>query len=128
MAVERMSALVLEVSDLAASARFYGELVGLDLHVGSDNGAPGDRWISGDHRAISWGKGAFLHFALYQSKGETTRGAQVGFACDDVASIHARLVAGAARVIHAPRPEPWGETARYEDPDGNVVALTERRS
>src|ERR1700722_4014386 len=38
MAVERVSALVLEGSDLAAWPRFYGELVGLDLHVGSHNG------------------------------------------------------------------------------------------
>jgi hypothetical protein len=25
-----------------------------------------------------------------------------------------------------PRDEPWGRTARYRDPDGNVVALTQR--
>jgi predicted enzyme related to lactoylglutathione lyase len=122
-----MNALVLEVSDLAAAARFYGELVGLELHVGSDNGAPGDRWISGDHRAISWGGDAYLHFALYESKGERTRGAQVGFSCDDLAAAHGRLVDGGAKVVHPPRPEPWGDTARYEDPDGNVVALTQSR-
>ncbi|HEY3797563.1 MAG TPA: VOC family protein [Caulobacteraceae bacterium] len=127
MATGRLNAIVLDVGDLAASTRFYAELVGLALHVGSDNGAPGDRWISGDHRAVSWGGGAFLHFALYEAKGEPTRGAQVGFACDDLAAAHARLVAGGAGVIHPPRAEPWGDTGRYSDPDGNVVALTQSR-
>ncbi len=109
------------------SARFYRDLIGLDLHTGADNQAAGDRWISSEHSALSWNNGAFLHFALYQSKGEVTRGAQVGFACDDLAAAHARIAAAGALVIHPPRPEPWGETARYGDPDGNVVSLTQSR-
>jgi lactoylglutathione lyase len=127
MATGRINALILEVADLAASVRFYRDLIGLALHVGADNDAPGDRWISGAHAAISWSEGAFLHFSLYQSKGEVTHGAQVGFACDDLAAAHAGLVGAGAKVIHPPRPEPWGETARYADPDGNVVGLTQSR-
>jgi lactoylglutathione lyase len=127
MPVGRMTTLVLEVADLAAATQFYGDLIGLSLHRGADNHAPGDRWISGDHAALSWTDGAFLHFSLYQSKGEVTRGAQVGFASDDLAAAHARMVEGGATVIHPPRPEPWGETARYADPDGNVVSLTQSR-
>lgn len=79
MAVGRVIALVLEVADLSASARFYREGLGLDLHEGADNGAPGDRWISGRHAAISWGDGAFLHFSLYQAKSDVTHAVQIGF-------------------------------------------------
>ena len=125
MATGRLTAIILEVADLTASRRFYGELVGLGLHVGGDNRAGGDRWISGDHAAVSWTDGAFLHFSLYQAKSDITRCAQVGFHCDDLAAAHARMVAGGAPVIHPPRLEPWGETARYSDPDGNVVSLTQ---
>ena len=125
MPAGRLITLVLEVADLAASVRFYRDQLGLDLHSGADNHAPGDRWISGGHAALSW-RDSFLHFSLYQSKGEVTRGAQLGFPTDDIAADHARLVAAGVPVIHAPRAEPWGQTSRYGDPDGNVVSLTQQ--
>jgi catechol 2,3-dioxygenase-like lactoylglutathione lyase family enzyme len=128
MTVGRVITLVLEVEDLEASTRFYRDALGLDLHSGGDNGAPGDRWISGAHAALSWTEGAFMHFSLYQAKSEVTRAAQVGFPVDDLAAAHARMTEAGVTVVHGPRPEPWGETARYRDPDGNVVSLTERRS
>ena len=127
MVAGRLNAVIVEVSDLAASARFYRDLLGLQLHTGGDNEAGDDRWISGDHAALSWSDGAYLHFSLYQSKGEVTRSAQLGFSCDDLAATHARLVAAGVPVIHPPRPEPWGYTARYRDPDGNTVGLTQNR-
>lgn len=128
MAAKRLITLVLEVSSLETSIAFYRDLIGLPLHIGADNGAEGDRWISGDHAAISWTDGAFLHFSLYQAKAEVTQSAQVAFDTDDLDADHARLAAAGVDVIHPPRPEPWGRTARYTDPDGNVVSLTQARS
>src|SRR4051794_38266638 len=118
MAAGRLITVVVEVSDLAASRHFYGDLLGLSLHDGGDNGAAGDRWIDGAHAALSWSEGAFLHFSLYQAKSEVTRSAQLAFASDDLAGDHARLAAAGVRVEHGPRAEPWGQTARYRDPDG----------
>jgi lactoylglutathione lyase len=123
----RLSLVVLEVADLEVSARFYREALGLPLHRGSDNGMPGDRWISGEHQAISWTDGGYLHFSLYAAKGQGTTRAQVGFVVKDLAAAHARATAAGAQVVHPPRKEPWGETARYQDPDGNVVSLTQAR-
>jgi len=125
--MHRLVLVVLEVADLAASAALYREAFGMDLHPGADNNASGDRWIDGAHAAVSWSGGGFLHFALYQAKSpdQTTRLAQVGFFCSDVNAAHAVAVKYGARVIHAPRQEPWGITARYEDLDGNVVSLTQ---
>jgi len=122
----RLVLVVLEVADLARSVHFYRDLLGLPLHL--EDHAPetgGDRWISGAHAATSWHDGAFLHFALYQSKGVVTKDAQLGFATDDIAAAHARLAAAGVRFDHPPRGEPWGLTARYRDPDGNSVSLTE---
>jgi predicted enzyme related to lactoylglutathione lyase len=75
---------------------------------------------------LSWGGGAYLHFALYQTKGSVTRNVQIGFPVDDLAATHARLRAAGVPISHEPRDEPWGKTARYCDPDGNSVSLTER--
>ena len=104
---------------------YAGALEGNDArHIAAHMLAQEFRVASRDTGALKWTAGAFLHFSLYQAKADITRAAQVGFHCDDLAAAHARMVAGGAPVIHPPRPEPWGETARYSDPDGNVVSLT----
>ena len=124
----RLVTVVLEVGDLDRSATLYRDGFGLDLHSsdheGGDHGAD-DRWISGRHAAISWTEGAFMHFALYETKGERTSGAHVSFRVDDLARRHEAAVAAGAQVLHEPRAEPWGRSARYRDHDGNVVELTE---
>ena len=125
--MHRIAAVIIEVADLAASAMLYREVFGLDLHPGSDNEMPDDRWTSGAHAAISWTDGAYLHFALYQAKApdQTTRLAQIGLTCADVYSLHDIAVKYGVKVVHPPRQEPWGITARYEDLDGNIVSLTQ---
>ncbi len=132
MPTGRITTVVLEVENLERSLRFYRDLIGLPLrahldHAGGGQGQ-GDRWISGDHAACSWHDGAFLHFALYQSKGVVTRGVQLGFPVDDLDSAHAKLTAAGVKPDHPPRDEPWGRTARYVDPDGNSVSLTETKA
>jgi predicted enzyme related to lactoylglutathione lyase len=120
---ERLVAVVLEVSDLERSAALYRDAFGLDLHRSDHQGD--DRWISGAHAATSWSD-PHLHFALYASKdGSVTSGAQIGFRVADLDAAHARAVAAGAEVVHAPKPQPWGRSARYRDPDGNVIEVTQ---
>lgn len=120
-----MTLVVLEVADLERSRRLYVDGFGIDLHESLHDDT--DRWIGGAHAAYSWTDGAFLHFALYQAKGaEHTTGAQVGLAVDDIDRAHAAALAAGAEVVHAPRLEPWGPTARYRDFDGNVISLTQQ--
>lgn len=129
MATGRLNLVVLEVADVDRSCKLYTEAFGLDLHLDDHEGAAqgeGDRWISGRHAACTWKDGAFMHFALYQAKGDgPSRAAQIGFEVDDIDAAHASAVAAGVEVIHAPRPEPWGSTSRYRDFDGNVVSLTQ---
>lgn len=124
----RLVTVVLEVSDLDRAIELYRDGFGLDLHLsdhqGGEHGAD-DRWTSGRHAAITWTDGRFLHFALYESKGERTSGAQVSFRVDDLARAHDAATRAGAEVLHGPRPEPWGSSARYRDLDGNVVELTQ---
>jgi predicted enzyme related to lactoylglutathione lyase len=120
----RLVAVVLEVADLDRSMALYRDGFGCDFHVSDHEGD--DRWISGRHAATSWTEGAFLHFALYQSKdGATTSGAQIGFAVEDLDAAHARAVDAGAEVLHDPKAQPWGRSARYRDLDGNVIELTQ---
>jgi predicted enzyme related to lactoylglutathione lyase len=56
-----------------------------------------------------------------------TRDVQLGFPVANLDQTHLRLKAAGVPVTHEPRKEPWGLTARYRDPDGNSVSLTERK-
>jgi predicted enzyme related to lactoylglutathione lyase len=115
--------VVLRVSDLDRSAALYGEGFGLDFHFADHEGD--DAWTSGRHAATTWDEGAFLHFALYQSKdGSTTSGAQIAFRVADLDEAHRRARSAGAEVVHEPKAQPWGRSARYRDPDGNVIELT----
>ena len=125
MTVGRIILPVLEVEDVERSLAFYQGLLGIPLRRDLDHGG-GDRWISGDHAAHSW-HDSFLHFALYKSKGVVTRDVQIGFPAGDLDAMHAKLVAAGVPVDVIPRDEPWGRTARYRDPDGNSVSLTQER-
>lgn len=130
MTTGRAILIVLEVADLERSIAFYRDLIGIPLRADIDHGGAGhgggDRWISGDHAALSWKDGAFLHFALYRSKGVVTHGLQIGFPTDNLGAIHTKLIAAGVVCECEPRDEPWGRTARYVDPDGNSVSLTEQ--
>jgi lactoylglutathione lyase len=121
----RLVFVALQASDLQASVRFYRDAIGVPLQLGDDD-APVDRWIGGTHEEFSWREGAYLHFAIFQAaRGEQSQRTQVGFYVDDVEAAHAKAMAAGAKVLHSPREEPWGRTARYEDPDGNIVGLTQ---
>lgn len=118
----RLVAVILEVSDLERSAALYRDgRFGLVLHAG-DNEVD-DRWTGGRHAEISWRDGAYLHFALYPAKERPTAGALISIRVDDIDSAHLQAERAGARVLHAPRHEPWGRSGRYEDLDGNAVAL-----
>ena len=121
---ERLVTIVLTVSDLDRAVDLYRDGFGLNLHIDDHHGD--DLWTTGRHAATSWTDGAFMHFALYESKdGSTTTGAQIAFRVDDIDTAHRRAVDAGAEIIHGPKPQPWGTSARYRDYDGNVIELTQ---
>ncbi|MEP7214608.1 MAG: VOC family protein [Anaerolineaceae bacterium] len=119
----RLVAVVLEVADLDRSEALYRDGFGLALHRSLHD--EDDRWIGGAHAAVSWTEGAFLHFALYAAKGAPTAGAQVGFVVTNLEAAHHRALAAGAELLHGPISQPWGQSARYADFDGNVIELTQ---
>ena len=120
----RLVTTVLTVSDLDRAVNLYTDAFGLDLHLDDHQGD--DPFTSGRHAATSWTNGAFMHFALYAAKDSfVTTGAQIAFRVDDLDAAHARAVAAGAEVVHEPKPQLWGRSARYRDFDGNVIELTQ---
>lgn len=121
----RLALVVLRASNLERSAHFYRDLIGIPIEPG-DNDAPSDPWIGGRHHEYSWRDGAYLHFSIFPgSAPKHTSGAHIGLHVDDLQVMHERLVLAGIPVLHPPRVEPWGRTARYADPDGNIVELTQ---
>jgi predicted enzyme related to lactoylglutathione lyase len=117
----RLVFVALRVRDLEASARFYREALGIPLR---EAGGSGEEM----HREYSWSEDAYLHFALFSAtRGGETRGVELSFFVDDLDAAHARAVAAGAEVESPPQKQPWGRTAGYRDPDGNLVGLTQRR-
>lgn len=111
-------------SNFDRAVRLSGDAFGLDLHV--DNHHGDDPWTSGRHAACSWTDGAFMHFALYESKdGTCTSGAQIAFRVSDLDAAHERAIKAGAFVLHDPTPQLGGRSARYRDDDGNVIELTQ---
>lgn len=120
----RLITVVLTVSDLDPSVDLYTNAFGLALHVDDHQGD--DPWTSGRHAATSWTEGEFFHFALYQAKERgATSGAQVAFRVTDLDAAHEQAVLAGAQVLHDPKSQPWGRSARYLDLDGIVIELTQ---
>ena len=103
------------VENLEASARFYRDGLGIDLEPNDDP----------RHEEASW-RDPYFHFALFPK--EAPREPALGLFVEDLDAAHERLVGMGAQVDRAPYIAPWGREARYLDPDGNLISITERKT
>ncbi len=103
------------VEDMEASVRFYRDGIGIALEP---NESP-------PHNEISW-HDPYFHFALFPK--DAPREPDLGLFVEDIEASHQQLVAIGATVDKAPYDAPWGREARYLDPDGNLISLTERNT
>lgn len=119
--------MVLEVADLAASERFYHEIVGLPV---------ADRWLE-DRKAVWLGLGreGFLGLWPVETGGEKAihhgrGGVHVHFAIrvpgGTLDAARARLEELGLAVEAGWEFRPGDRAIYVDDPDGNVVELTER--
>lgn len=124
LVVARLNSLQVWAADLAASAKFYGQFLGLELddepHQHSGNQAL--------HYDVAWGDFAsgeymMLHLAQAEPGRHTTR-AQIGVTVGDVDAAHQRAAQFEVTVLEPPHDGEWGRNARYEDPDGNIVSVS----
>lgn len=117
----RLIEVELRVSDLERSLHFYRDLVGLPLEAEEHDGERHAHAVWG-----SWkGDQPFLMLNLYPARGEATR-SRIGLVVEDLEAMHQRLTEAGVVAREAPALRPWGASATYLDPDGNVVGFTER--
>jgi|SRR5437867_12893317 len=122
----RLIEIELRVRDVARSASFYRDLVGVTVGELETHDADSE-----PHVHATWGEWtpnepSLLMLNIYPASGPTTS-SHIGFAVSDLAATHVRLLAANVEVLRAPEDRPWGRTAAYRDPDGNTVFLTESR-
>jgi catechol 2,3-dioxygenase-like lactoylglutathione lyase family enzyme len=126
-----VAAVTLVVADYDAAIAFYTGALGFQLVEDTPLG-DGKRWVL---VAPPGGRGARLLLARADGDRQAARvGDQTGgrvflfLETDDFARDHAGFTAAGVRFLEAPRQEPYGKVAVFEDLYGNRWDLIEPRS
>jgi len=122
----RLIEIELRVRDVARSARFYGDLVGVTVGEIETHDADSEPHVHASWDEWTRSDPSLLMLNIYPATGPGTS-SHIGLAVSDLAATHARLAAAKVEVLQAPAERPWGKSATYRDPDGNTVTLTEAR-
>ncbi|MEU0227955.1 VOC family protein [Streptomyces sp. NPDC006284] len=121
--MRRIALVTLVVDDYDEAIRFYTEALGFRL-VEDAPRPDGSRWVVVEPGT----EGAGTALLLARAKGEAQRarvgdqaGGRVGFFLytDDFARDHARMTAAGVTFLEAPRYEPYGSVAVFQDLYGN---------
>lgn len=125
---QRLALTALLVADYDPAIAFFTGALGWDLVQDLDQGG-GKRWV-----VVAPPGGSGLLLARAADEGQRAMiGKQGGgrvflfLETDDFARDHARMTAVGVRFLEAPRREPYGTVAVFEDISGNRWDLIERR-
>ena len=127
---QNFAMLTLVVTDYDAAISFYRDKLGFALLADTDMGA-GKRWVivgpidgGGARLLLAKATNAAQHAAV----GNQTGGRVMGFIeTDDFAGSHTDMVARGVTFLEAPRHEPYGWVAVFEDLYGNKWDLIETK-
>ncbi|MBI5941393.1 MAG: VOC family protein [Caulobacterales bacterium] len=124
---QRLALTALLVADYDPAIAFFTDALGWDLAQNVDQGG-GKRWV-----VVAPPGGAGLLLARAADPGQRAMvGKQGGgrvflfLETDDFARDHARMTAAGVRFLEAPRREPYGTVAVFEDISGNRWDLIEK--
>ncbi|GAA0308480.1 VOC family protein [Rhodovulum strictum] len=115
---------ILYVPDVAATLDFYGRAFGMTTGFLHESGEYGELATGETKLAFS---SVRLMTELGKHPGQPDPAApvfEIAFETGDVAGAVERALAAGARLVQAPRDEPWGQTTAYvTDPNGCLVEL-----
>lgn len=119
----RIVSLELRVADLSRSEAFYRDFVGLELGM-DDEGGPGQEHLEGWWPEVAGGD--YMYLGIWRASEESPPSRiRIGFLVDDLERRHALAAEMGIVVRTEPVKRPWGLQAEYEDPDGNLISLTQ---
>jgi catechol 2,3-dioxygenase-like lactoylglutathione lyase family enzyme len=129
----RLSLTALLVSDYAEAIAFFVDKLGFTLAADTDQGG-GKRWVVVVPPGPATGAAGGLLLAKAADPAQADRvGDQAGgrvflfLETDDFGRDHARMLGAGVRFLEAPRQEPYGTVAVFEDLYGNRWDLIEPR-
>ena len=118
----RLNEVTLRVRDLSRSIAFYRDVLGLAIGAGDEGSS---------HFEAFWGKwseaGSDLLMLIIRAADADNPPSvtEIGFTVVDLEATHERVLQSGAAVIESPVEKPWGQQGRYQDPDGNVVNVSQ---
>ncbi len=118
MAFRKVGAIILLVSDMQASTKFYRDVLGLPLKTKSKE------WTE----FFKDGTVIALNLAKKKSMVGSGIGMLVGFMVSDMDATVKELNAKKVKFFKKPKDEPFGRHAVIEDPDGHLISIAEIRT
>ncbi|MEO9294203.1 MAG: VOC family protein [Nitrososphaera sp.] len=115
MAFKKVGAVILLVSNMQASIKFYKDTLGLPLKTKSKD------WTE----FFQDGTVIALHPMRRKSIVGSSTGMLVGFMVSDMDATVKELKAKKVKFFKKPKDEPFGKHAIIEDPDGHLISIAE---
>jgi lactoylglutathione lyase len=115
LAFRKVGAVILLVSNMQKSIKFYGGTLGLPIKTKSKD------WTEffQDDTVLA------LHPAKKGSRIKTGSGILVGFEVSDINSTTKKLKEKKVKFYKRPKEEPFGTHAIIQDPDGHLISIAE---
>jgi lactoylglutathione lyase len=118
MSFKRVGAVILLVSDMENSIRFYKETLNLPLKNQSED------WTE----FFSNGTVLALHPAKKKNTSKTGSNTLIGFMVDDLDATAKYLHGKNVNFFKEPKDEPFGKHAIIQDPDGHLISIAQIES
>lgn len=118
MSFKRVGAVILLVSDMKNSIRFYKETLNLPLKSQSED------WTE----FFSNGTVLALHPAKKRNTSKTGSNTLIGFMVDDLDATAKYLNEKNVKFFKEPKDEPFGKHAIIQDPDGHLISIAQIES
>ena len=115
MAFRKVGAVILLVSNMEKSVKFYHDTLGLPIKTKSKD------WTELFYNDTVLA----LHPARKKSKLKTGSGILVGFEVSDLDSTIKSLKDKKVKLFKKPREEPFGKHAILQDPDGHLISIAQ---
>lgn len=115
MAFRKVGAVILLVSNMEKSIKFYSDTLGLPIKAKSKEWT---EFFQNDTVLA-------LHPARKKSKLKTGSGILVGFEVSDLSSTMKTLKEKKVKFFKRPKEEPFGKHAIVQDPDGHLISIAE---